>query len=121
MSRDNRAAARELLVAERFRSSISRSYYAAYCAVTDALVGRVTFGYGGNNPTHGELPNLIVSNLSGVSMDARYKIRKSMRVLLAMRAEADYVPSVSLSATETRNALREAGRVLRLLGVQGDE
>jgi len=107
-----------MLTAERFRSSISRSYYTAYCAVTDALAGRVTFGYGGNNPTHGELPNLIGSNLSGVSVDARYKIRKSVRVLYAMRAEADYVPTVSLGALEARNALREADRVLRLLGVE---
>lgn len=119
MSLDNREAARQMLTGERFRSSISRLYYAVYCAVTGALAPGVTFGHGGNNPTHGELPNLIVSNLSGVSMDARYKIRKSVRVLLATRAEADYVPSVSLGRAEARNALREADRVL-LLGMQDE-
>lgn len=120
MSLDSRAAAKELLVAERFRSSISRAYYAAYCAVTDALAGRITFGYGGNNPTHNELPNLIVSNLSGVSVGERHKVRKSVRVLQAMRAEADYVPAVSIGRQEARNALREADRVLRLLGVEDE-
>ncbi len=120
MSRDSRAAARELLVAERFRSSISRSYYAAYCAVTGALAGRITFGHGGNNPTHTELLNLIVSNLSGVALDERHKIRKSVRLLQIVRAEADYVPTAAFGKSEAINALREAEKVLRLLEVEDE-
>lgn len=86
----------DLLIAQRFRSSISRAYYVAYCAATGALAGRVTFGYGGNNPTHNEPPNLVLSNLSGVPAGDRHQIRKSVRLLQIARAEADYVPAVSV-------------------------
>jgi len=40
ISRDRRKAAQRLLKAECYRSSISRSYYAAYAAITGALVAQ---------------------------------------------------------------------------------
>ena len=52
MAGDNAAAAKELLVSRRYRSCVNRAYYAAYCILAAALVGKVDFGYGGNNPTH---------------------------------------------------------------------
>ncbi|HIE27846.1 TPA: hypothetical protein EYP66_11220 [Candidatus Poribacteria bacterium] len=40
-----------------WRSSVNRSYYAAYCAVTSVLVARsVRFARGWNNPTQFDYP-----------------------------------------------------------------
>ncbi len=121
MSQDNRAAARELLVAERFRSSISRSFYAAYCAMTDALAPGVSFGHGGNNPAHGDLPNLIVSNLGGLPEGKRRAVRQALLRLWKQRVDADYVPAAFIDRNMAVNALRDANRIITTLGVDDDE
>ncbi len=57
ISLNSRKAAQHLLEAECYRSSISRSYYAAYAAITSALIRQgITLGHGGNNPGHAGLP-----------------------------------------------------------------
>ena len=121
MSLDSRAAGKELLVAERFRSSISRAYYAAYCAVTGVLVPGVTFGHGGNNPAHGDLPNLILSNLGGLPEGKRRLVRQALLRLWKQRIDADYVPSALIDRNMALNALRDANRALTELGVEEDE
>ncbi len=53
ISLNSRKAAQHLLEVECYRSSASRAYYAAYAAITSALVQQgITLGYGGNNPGH---------------------------------------------------------------------
>lgn len=51
-------AAKALLDLGFYRDSISRSYYAAYCAATSAVIGRnVTFAFGRQNPSHDHTTN----------------------------------------------------------------
>jgi hypothetical protein len=59
-----------------WRSSVSRSYYAAYCAVTSELVGRgVSFPHGRKNPGHEQLPNLVLHNLT-LPMNVRRQLKR---------------------------------------------
>lgn len=120
MARENRAVAKDLRGEEKFRSSISRSYYAAYCAVTSVLADSITFGYGGNNPTHNELPNFIMSNLGGISMDERHKIRKAVAKLFKARTDADYVPTASVGQDEAFSAVRQMNIVFRILEIKDE-
>ena len=69
ISLNSRKAAQHLLEAECYRSSVSRAYYAAYSALTAALIRQgITLGYGGNNPGHAGLPVLVVNNLIGLGI-----------------------------------------------------
>lgn len=53
----------------QFRSSVSRSYYAAYAAVAGELTKRrVTFPDGRRNPPNADIPRYIANNLSSVSV-----------------------------------------------------
>lgn len=55
-------AAKALVDLGFYRDSISRSYYAAYCAATSAVIGgNVTFASGYKNPSHEQLPELILN------------------------------------------------------------
>lgn len=55
-------AAKALVDLGFYRDSISRSYYAAYCAATSAVIGRnVTFAFGRRNPSHDQLPDLLLN------------------------------------------------------------
>ena len=120
MSLDSRRAAQEALTAGCLRNSISRSYYAAYCAVTSKLAGRFTFDYGGNNPAHNDLPNLIFHNLTVVDEVNRRDIRQAVGQLWKARVEADYVPNAYIDRDIALNALRDASRILRLLEIQDE-
>ena len=115
MSLENQKAAKQLIQVHCYRSSISRSYYAAYCAVTGELAGRFTFGYGGNNPSHTDLPNLILHNLTPLSESRRWEIRKAFRRMWKARVEADYDPSSLSDRTVALNTLRDTSRVLMIL------
>jgi uncharacterized protein (UPF0332 family) len=73
-----------------WRSSVSRSYYAAYCAVTSDLVARgVRFGRGWHNPPHEHLLHLLTHNLT-LPQDVRRRLSRRMRALRHAREDADY-------------------------------
>ncbi len=120
MSLNSRKAAKEALVLNCLRSSISRSYFAAYCAVTSQLAGKFTFSHGSNNPAHSDLPNMILNNLSAVPENQRHEIRKALRRLWKSRIEADYVPNAFMDRHIAMNALRDASGVLLKLGIKDD-
>jgi uncharacterized protein (UPF0332 family) len=117
MSLECRKAAQHMIVAGHYRSSISRSYYAVYCAVSHVLAEKFTFSHGGNNPSHTDLPNMILHNMSFLSQPRRWELRKTFLLLWKMRVEADYVPSAYLDRSTAVQALREAGSVQTLLGI----
>lgn len=74
-------AAKLLFDQELFRDSISRSYYAAYCAATGDLVARrVSFARGWNNPSHEQLPDLILHN-TDFPQTTRLRINRLLRFL----------------------------------------
>lgn len=115
MSLDCRDAAKELILGGRYRSGINRAYYAVYCGVTAKLEGKVTFHYGGNNPSHESLQNLAENNLRLPEERQRWILRRAMRRLLAARVEADYVPTVTVDLATAIDALRDAESVLEIL------
>jgi uncharacterized protein (UPF0332 family) len=76
--------------AEHWRSSVSRSYYAAYSAVTSRLNERgVSFPHGWNNPGHEQLPNLILHNLT-LPINIRRRLKQWIEFLRNAREDADY-------------------------------
>ena len=116
---NSRKAAQQLLITDCCRSSISRSYYAAYSAVTSALIRQgITLGYGGNNPGHAGLPALVINNLTLLPLTARYDLNKALRRLYRARAEADYVAAAIIGEAEARKSLRDLNHVLQLLGIE---
>ena len=120
MSVNSRKAAQHLLDAECYRSSISRAYYAAYCAVTSQLAGKYTFPFGGNNPSHPDLPNLILYNLPALPEYKRRAVKQAVSRLWKARVEADYVPGAYTDRNTAVNALRDATRVLLLLEIKDE-
>ncbi len=111
-------AAKALLGAGFYRDSISRSYYAAYCAATIRLAGRgITFAQGRNNPSHEQLPELIL-NAGLIPQTARRKTVAVLRVLRRAREDAEYRPHVAIDCAEALNGLQGATRVLSLLEVR---
>ena len=116
MSRDSLQAAKTLTGEGRLRSAISRSYYAAYCAVTAALVARgVSFPHSWNNPAHEQLPDLVSNNLS-LPPDRRRRLRKALRILRRAREDADYRPGITIDRQATVDYLRTAILVIESLG-----
>ena len=64
LGQDNLEAAQALLREKYWQSSVSRSYYAAYCAVSERLTENgVQFARGWNNPAHDQLLSLIRNGL----------------------------------------------------------
>ncbi len=121
ISRDSRKAAQHLLEVDCCRSSISRSYYAAYAALTSALITQgITFGQGGNNPGHAGLPVYILNNLTALPLTRRFDLNKSVRRLYAARIQADYVAVTVADRAAALNALRELSLVLAALDLHGD-
>jgi uncharacterized protein (UPF0332 family) len=117
----NLKAAKILHRESEFRSSATRSYYAAYAAVTAKAIERgVQFPYGGNNPTHEQLPNIILNNLN-LSLRNKREAAAIIRRLRAARVSADYVPHESVDENTSRESLKDAARELSLLEVPQDD
>lgn len=116
MARDNRLAAKELSLAGRYRSSINRAYYAAYCAVASVLEGQVDFGHDGNNPAHGQLEPLIL-NMGSLTRNGRYTLQKAVRRLRGFRVLADYVPASESGKTTATVGIQDINRVFAILGL----
>jgi hypothetical protein len=117
MSLDNRKAAQQLLLVGCHRSSISRSYFAAYCILTEVFSETVTFSHGGNNPSHQDLPQLILHNLHALPMHRRMELLAAFRRLWKARVDADYGPKALIGRFEALSAFREANRIFYVLGV----
>jgi len=108
-------AAKALLDGGIYRDSVNRSYYAAYCAATSAVAGRtITFGFGRQNPSHEQLPRLIL-NLGHISITKRRRIGALLRVLRNARVYADYRPRYAVNRSHALDSIRDASAVLQLL------
>jgi uncharacterized protein (UPF0332 family) len=105
--------AAKMLAGEGYwRSSVSRSYYATYCAVTSDLVARgVRFGRGWHHPPHAHLRHLLTHHLT-LSPDVRRRLSRRMRTLRQAREDADYRPGITVNRALALNCLRDAIVVL---------
>jgi uncharacterized protein (UPF0332 family) len=120
MSLECLRAAERLLIEGYFRRSASSSYYAAYCAVTSDLVNRgLNFAHGWNNPSHEQLPNLILNNASW-TVSRRRNINRLIRLLRQVREDADYRPASTVDRASALFSLRAATDVLEILGIRDE-
>jgi hypothetical protein len=117
LAQDNSAAAHVLLASGRFRSSVSRSYYAAYAGITHLLVGRVAFPAGRNNPTHESIAGHIANSLQGLTPEQRRALKTDFSVLLKARVVADYIPGHSCDDEIARNARLRSDGILKEIGL----
>jgi uncharacterized protein (UPF0332 family) len=117
LSRDSLRAAQLLLEEGHLRSSVSRAYYAAYCAVSDQLSQRgVSFAHGWNNPSHDQLPALVRNNLA-LAVNRRRQLSRAIRRLRTAREDADYRPGIAVDRTLALACVHDAIFVVETLEV----
>jgi uncharacterized protein (UPF0332 family) len=111
LARDARNAANELLTQERFRSCISRAYYAAYSKVTHELVftAQLTMPVDREGPHHtgrrGAIRAIIETSMPSMQQDKRVKLSELIGRLYTLRIDADYKPSVTVEGRDAREAI----------------
>ena len=116
VARDSRKAASEM-VGARYRSCLSRAYYAAYSQVTHQLLDKgVTMPAGREGPNHpGYLPSgaaarngirqMIVTQLTEMAIPKRRALSELIGALYTLRLYADYRPSIEIEAADAREAI----------------
>lgn len=115
MSVERLRAAKALLEAGFWRDSISRSYYAAYCAATSAVIGRnAAFAFGRQNPSHDQLPDLIL-NTGSLPKAVRQKVKTRLYFLRYIRENADYRPYAPINRALALDCILSAAAVIKLL------
>jgi uncharacterized protein (UPF0332 family) len=104
-------AAEALLRDGHYRSSVSRAYYAAYCAATHEIVQKLTtFSYGRKNPSHERVPTYIQNNLT-ITQSKKDAINTLVVLLRLFREDADYRPYLPVDEQIARECVRAAGEV----------
>lgn len=115
LSRECLEQARILLKEGHWRGCISRSYYAAYCAVTSDLVERgLGFAHGWKNPSHDQLTHLVRHNTTW-PRGTRYRVNRALRRLRNGREDADYRPGVVIGRQDAMDLFRDAGAIIETL------
>lgn len=73
LAKDNTLAAYETFDSHRWRTCISRAYFAIYSAATDTVLELgVSMPAGRTNPRHDRLANLVGHNLTGMAYAVRW-------------------------------------------------
>ena len=120
LSRDCLRAVKKLLEDGHFRRSISSSFYAVNSDGTARLSRHsVTFAHGWNNPSHEQLPHLIL-NTSALPVQQRRRISRSLRFLRSAREDDDYRPGITADRTLALICFHDAIDVLRLLEIEDE-
>lgn len=109
---DARKAANRL-VAEHYRSCLSRAYYAVYSKITHDLAGipGVVFPAGDEGPKHpgragtGGIHKLIRASMTHFDEEKRAKLAELVGRLYTLRCIADYHPSYEVDARDAREAV----------------
>ncbi len=118
VGRDARKAANEL-VESRFRSCLSRAYYAVYSKVTHDLTAAPGIAFpprreGPNHPGEtgsGGIRRLIETSMPGMTPERRLKLSELIGELYTLRLYADYRPSVEIDASDAREAISMMNKV----------
>ncbi len=111
-ARDARASANELMELGRFRSCMSRAYYAAYSKVTHELVtAGLTMPPDREGPNHpgktgrAGIRRLIETAIPNMRQEKREKLSELVGRLYTLRIDADYKPSVTVESRDAREAI----------------
>jgi uncharacterized protein (UPF0332 family) len=113
ISTDSEEAAKDMFQAARFRSSVSRAYYAAYAAVIGRLVIAGTVSE--RAPSHKALPDMVEGNVPDLADWQRRDLKAATRRMYEARLHADYRASIQVGERTAFRCLTDLGRVLRLL------
>lgn len=106
-------AAGELRRHGRWRSAISRAYYAAYSRIVQGLIARGVTMPARGNPSHVSLPSLVVIHLVDLSHARRSSLAAAVRRLYRLRLAADYQPATDVGEPDWRFALGLMAQVFR--------
>ena len=117
MSRDSLRAAKLAHDHGHARSAVSRAYFSVYAALAGIFegAGNVQFRYGGNNPGHRQLLALTANNLDPrrFAPHIRRNVKQSLRILQALRINADYNPDqMCVTEEESLVCVRNASTIL---------
>ncbi len=116
---DSFYAAQALYEQRRFRSSVSRSYYAVFSVITHHLIAAgVNFGGQQETPNHQAVPKLMKQNLSLSNRQMLDSIA-IVRRLYAARLAADYQRRTTDDMT-AREAIRDSVALFRYLEVNDE-
>ena len=116
MAQESRTAAAELSTRERWRSSVSRAYYAIYAKATAMLNSAgVNMPAGRSNPSHRRLPVMIGNNLTAIDNPRRWRLADLVQQLYNLRIIADYEPNMAIEEDEARIALSLMSQAFRCL------
>lgn len=120
ISVDSDYAARELFNSQRWRSCISRAYYAVYSRVTDRLhrQGVRPRSMGRNNPAHDALPGLVTGTLARVTPFHRRLLKRSLERLYQARVASDYLPGRTIDEAAAREAMGYMTTALRVIELE---
>ncbi len=117
IGQDSFDAAQMLYEQQRYRSSVSRSYYAAFSVITHILVETgVRFGGLQETPTHQSVPKLMKQYLALSNRPMAGSIA-IIRRLYARRIAADYQRRTT-DAVIAREAIRDVVTLFRYLEVE---
>jgi uncharacterized protein (UPF0332 family) len=113
LARDSRKSANELIQQDRYRSSISRAYYAAYAKVSHELIhtAGLTMPPGREGPNHpgklgtGGIRRMIEGGMPNMSKARRTKLSELIGRLYTLRIDADYRPLVKVDGRDAREAI----------------
>lgn len=115
---DSFRAGREALTGKRYRSSVSRFYYAAFSLLTYELARTgVIFRYGRQTPSHAEMTELIGLHFTQFSEARRSAIALLTARLYRLRLDADYLDA-RLDRRIADRAARDAAKLFRYFGVE---
>jgi len=116
IAQDNFRAAHGLYDLKRYRSSVSRFYYAAFSLLTYELVrAGVVFRLGRRTPAHAELAELITENLTQFTETRRTAIALLTLRLYRSRLDADYLDQ-HIDRRAAERAMRDVERLFRYFG-----
>ena len=119
IAKDNLKAAQVLAQQSHFRSCASRSYYAAFSAITFALGAHARSGRGHQTPAHQAVPGLIQKHLAGkLGLRKVKNIQRVIRRLYNERLSADYRSGLTVDNQSARQSLRDAFSVCLELGIE---
>ena len=125
MSRESLHAAKLAMGEQCYRSSASRSYYAAYAAVAQILADKgMVFADDRKGPSHQQVREMIETNIGRLKPRGAKRMRvaekrllkAALNLLYENRLYADYRPDRSVEEDEARNSLIAASRVAGVLG-----
>jgi len=116
IARENVRASQKLSDAGCYRSCVSRSYYAAFSAVTFRLADKIRFRAGRESPAHNAIVGLTDRHLSLPAREMK-DFKAALRRLNNERLTADYRSRWTVDGRNALAARKDAYKVCRYLGI----